>query len=377
MSLASRLCGLALSLASAAAVAQHVHPQATGTTASCTPAHAAMGHCMLPAAQPQPHAPAQAGGCTPEHAAMGHCTLPAPQATPAPSPAQAAGCTPEHAAMGHCTLPAPQATPAPPRAQAGACTPEHAAMGHCTRAPAATAAPREPLPALTDADRAAAFPALHDGHHAHGIARYGRVDLDRLEAWNGRHGGAQAWEAAASWGGDVHRLWLRSEGEREDGSTHAADVELLAGRGVTPWWDVLAGVRHDLAPGVSQTRAAIGVQGMAPHFVEVSAMAYLGGPSRLSASVELEYELLLTNRLVLQPLLEFSFNTRADPARHAGRGLDHVEAGLRLRYELDRRFAPYIGLVHERSVGDGAEARRAAGQSPRETRVVAGVRAWF
>ena len=162
-----------------------------------------------------------------------------------------AACTPEHAAMGHCTLPAPPASvPAP------ACAPEHAAMGHCTPPRPATAqSPREPIPAITAADRAAAFPPLHQGH-AHGGGLHSLVRFNRFEAWDADPGTGQAWEGRAWFGGDIHRLWLRSEGEREAGSTHAADLEVLYGQATGPWWDLLVGVRHDFNPGPSRTWAA-------------------------------------------------------------------------------------------------------------------------
>jgi len=300
--------------------------------------------------------------CTPEHAAMGHCSLPT-----AKEPANA--CTPEHAAMGHCA-PASAAVD-------DDCPPEHAAMGHCTPRTPAPAAPREPIPPLTDADRAAAFPQLRHGHMSHGPAVYSRTVLNRLEAWDGDHGSGQAWEGSASIGGDVHRLWLRSEGEREGGRTASSDLEVLYGRGITPWWDVVVGVKHDFRPAESQTWAAIGLQGMSPYFFEASATAYVGESGRLAASVEVEYEMLLTNRLVLQPMLELGFNGEDDPLRHVGSGLSKAEAGLRLRYEVTRKFAPYVGVAHERTFGGTADYHRDEGEATRETRFVVGVRVWF
>ena len=200
------------------------------------------------------------------------------------------------------------------------------------------------------------------------------VRVDRLEASDAD---GLAWEASAWVGNDWNRLWLRSEGEREHGATHAADLELLYGRPVARWWDLLAGVRHDFQPGPSRTWAAVGIAGLAPQWFEVQATAYLGESGALAAEAEVEYELLLTNRLVLQPLLELAWHGEDDPRRGIGSGLSSAELGLRLRYEIDRQFAPYIGLVRERVFGDTAELRRAAGEDTGETRVVAGVRFWF
>lgn len=314
--------------------------------------------------------PTPARGCTAEHAAMGHCTpgqVPAPAA--AAQPADTATCTPAHAAMGHCT-------PTPPAARP-ACPPEHAAMGHCRSATDDTQAPREPIPPLTDDDRAAAFPDLHHNGMDHGPQLYALVRLDRLEAWDADPGTGQAWEGSASWGGDVHRALLRSEGERLGGRTSGSEVELLYSRGISPWWDLVAGVQHVTGDAPARSRAAIGLQGLAPQLFEVSATAYLGGRERVSATLEAEYELLLTNRLVLQPVLELELHGRDDPQRGLGRGLAKAEAGLRLRYEVHRRFAPYVGVAHERLFGGTADAHRAHGEPARETRIVAGIRTWF
>ena len=264
--------------------------------------------------------------------------------------------------------------PAAALAKAG-CTPEHAAMGHCTPA-AATAAPREAIPVPTDADRAAAFAPLHAGH-AHGTGIHSKIQFNRLEAWDADPGSGQAWEGRAWFGGDLRRLWLRSEGERIGGSTHGADLEVLYGQATGPWWDLLAGLRHDFSPGPSRTWAAIGVQGLAPYKFEVSATAYVGSGGHTAFNAEVEYELLFTSRLILQPLLEVELHGRDDPQRGIGSGLSTMEAGLRLRYEVTRQFAPYLGLVHERSFGGTADLRRLHDEPVRDTRWVAGLRVWF
>lgn len=251
---------------------------------------------------------------------------------------------------------------------------DHAAMGHKVTAPQT---PIEPIPPLSDADRAAAFPVLdhHAMEHAPAINHY--VQFNRLEAWDAEHGSGQAWEGSAWIGGDLNRLWLRSEGERVDGRTEASDLEVMYGRSISPWWDVLVGVKQDFRPADSQTWAALGVQGMAPYKFEFAATAYLGESGHAAATVEVEYELLLTNRLMLQPLVELSFNAKDDPLRGIGSGLSKAEAGLRLRYEINRQLAPYVGFVHERVFGGTADYHRAEGESIRDTRLVLGIRFWF
>jgi len=282
----------------------------------------------------------------------------APPPKPATTPAH------DHAAMDHAAHEKPAV--------------DHAAMGHDVPAPAEgeRAEPVEPIPPVTDADRAAAFPELAHGMH-HAPERNSFVMFDRLEAVDLDHGRGEAWEAQAWIGSDLNRLWLRSEGERERGRTEAADVEVLYGRSVSPWWDVVAGVKHDFKPGDSRDWAAFGVQGLAPYKFEVSATAYVGESGATAASVEAEYEALLTNRLILQPRVEIEAFGKDDPARGIGSGLSTAEAGLRLRYEFTRRFAPYVGVVWERAYGGTADHRRDEGERVEDTRLVAGLRLWF
>ena len=237
-------------------------------------------------------------------------------------------------------------------------------------------APRTPIPVLTDADREAAFPPLH-GHAAHDRDWHSYWLVDRLEARDAQHGTGAAWDATAWIGGDTRRLWLRSEGERVDGTLEHADLEVLAGRSVSRWWDVVAGVRHDFGQGPSQTFAAIGVTGKAPYKFDVDATAYAGTGGQTAARVEAEYDTLLTNRLILQWRAEAEWFGKDDASRGIGSGLGTVEAGLRLRYEVTRRFAPYLGVEHQRSFGDTGDFRRAAGEPTNDTRVVAGLRIWF
>ena len=302
--------------------------------------HAAMGHAMP--------APQQAGEPV-DHAAMGHGT--------SPEQAQAV----DHAAMGH---------DAP---DAGGQV-DHVAMGHTMPSPSGE--PRTPIPDVTDADRAAAF--AHTGNHAvHDNTIQYYVLVDRLEAFDADAGTGLEWEAQSWIGTDLNKLWLRSEGERAGGHTEAADLEVLYGRAFAPWWDLIAGVRHDFKPGESQDFLAIGVMGLAPYKFEVEATAYLGERGQTAARFELEYETLLTNRLILQPQVEVNLYGKNDPRRGIGSGLSTAEAGLRLRYEFTRQFAPYVGIVHERAFGRTADFRRDEGEDADDTRLVAGVRIWF
>ena len=268
-----------------------------------------------------------------------------------------------------------QASPEAPK-QSEPAPHDHHAMSQAASA-TTSSAPREPIPAISADDLTAAFPAID--HHAmqHAPAFNHKVTFNRLEAWDADNGTGQAWEGIAWFGTDTDRLWLRSEGERLGGHTESADLEMLYGRSVSPWWDVVAGLKQDFKPGNARTWAAFGVQGLAPYRFEVSATAYVGEGGQVAVNLEAEYTMRITNRLILQPLVEVDIAAKDDPEYGLGRGVSGVEAGLRLRYEASRRFAPYVGMVHERALGDTADLRRAEGESTRDTRVVAGVRIWF
>ncbi|HSK09813.1 MAG TPA: copper resistance protein B [Vicinamibacterales bacterium] len=255
---------------------------------------------------------------------------------------------------------------------------QHAGHGEPMPKPAPpTEAPREPIPPLTDADREAAFPDLEGGHAVHDRAIFYFVLVDRLE-WQSAGGGTAAtWDNLGWVGGDVNRLWFRTEGEGEDGNLHEAQAHALFGRAVTPWWDLVVGVRHDFRPGPGRTWAAVGLQGLAPYFFEVEATAYVGEGGRTHARLEAEYELLVTNRLVLQPRVELDAYGKSDRARGIGSGLSTIESGLRLRYEIRREFAPYIGIAWSRKLFATADLAREAGGRPGGTRLALGARLWF
>ncbi|KRG66217.1 hypothetical protein ABB26_00815 [Stenotrophomonas humi] len=250
--------------------------------------------------------------------------------------------------------------------------------GHAMPAKAASDTPLEPIPVPTAEDFANAFPVLKPHAMEHAPSFNSLVVFDHLEGWNNDHGSGQAWGIDAWFGNDIDRLWVRSEGSRSDSKLGDWSVDALYGRSITPWWDVVGGVRHDNSRETPDlTRAAIGFQGMSPYKFEVSAMAYFGGARKAELAFEVEYDVLLTNRLILQPVIEASIAADDDPRRGVGSGLGHVETGLRLRYEITRRFAPYVGFLHERKFGRTADLHRDAGEGVSDSRWVAGLRFWF
>jgi copper resistance protein B len=232
------------------------------------------------------------------------------------------------------------------------------------------------VPPLTDADRAAAFPDVGE-HEAHDNDVNFLVLFDQLEWQRTPAHDAASWDTRAWVGRDITRLWVRAEGEVEDRAVSAARAHLLWGRSFARWWDVVAGVRQDFRPGPAQTWAAIGVQGLAPYWFEVEATAYVGASGRTSARVEVEYELLITNRLVLQPLVEADLYGKDDPERRIGAGLSTAGAGLRLRYEFRRELAPYVGVTWEQKFGATGDMAKDDGEAIRSARLAAGLRWWF
>lgn len=290
---------------------------------------------------------------------------------PAESPAQEM----DHSKMDHSKMGHDMGTM--PNDTASMSQMDHAGMQHeMPTTPAASTQPRTPIPPVTDADRAAAIAPSH-AHVMFDNAIQSYVLINRLEVSDADPGTALEWEGQGWIGTDLDRLWLRSEGERSDGHTEAADLELLYGHSISTWWDLVAGIRQDFKPGDPQTFAVIGVQGLAPQKFEVEATGYVGERGQTAARFEAEYELLLTNRLILQPLVEVNLFGKDDAARGIGSGLSTAEAGLRLRYEFTRKFAPYIGVVYERAFGNTADLRREEREDVDDTRIVVGLRTWF
>ena len=232
---------------------------------------------------------------------------------------------------------------------------------------------------VTPDEQAAAFPDL-GGMHVHDTMVESPLNtlvrLEELEAQDAADD-VRKWDLDAWFGRELHRLWLRSEGQRVDDATESADLELLWGRSFTPWWTFTAGLREDLTPNPERTWAAIGIQGLSPYRFDIEATAYLGEGGRTAARVETRCEVLFTNRLILQPLIELDWYGQDDAARGIGSGLASAEIGLRLRYEIRREVAPYVGIVREEKFGSTADFAQAAGADPDDTRLVAGIRLWF
>lgn len=204
-----------------------------------------------------------------------------------------------------------------------------------------------------------------------------KLMIDKLE-WRAADGPDPiVWDADAWLGKDLNKLWLKTEGEYRDGATEAAYGELLYSRAISPYWDLQAGWRHDYSPDAERDWFALGLKGLAPYWFEVDATLYAGGNGALFARLNTEYEFMLTQRLVLSPELELTAFSAEDPLRGVGSGLSDLELGLRLRYEIRREFAPYIGVNWEKKLGGTADLAGEHGEPTSDLQFVIGVRAWF
>lgn len=201
-------------------------------------------------------------------------------------------------------------------------------------------------------------------------------NLAEYQARQGRDG--YRWDGEAWFGGDINRLTLKSEGEGafRDG-VEAAEIQALYSRAIGPYFNLQAGVRYDFKPNPSRAYVVLGFEGLAPYWFEVEGAAFLSDKGDLLGRVEGYYDQRLTQRLVLQPRVEFNFAAQDVPENRIGAGLSNAELGLRLRYEITRQFAPYVGVSYDAKSGQTARYARDDGEDPTTTSFVAGVRIWF
>lgn len=226
--------------------------------------------------------------------------------------------------------------------------------------------------AMGDASEAAPFGMPVDDQHV-----WVHLIADQLE---GRWGGGSGfrWNAEAWAGTDTDRVWVKSEGVLAgSGALEEGRHELLYARPITSFFDAQLGLRMDADNRPGRAWAALGVEGLAPLFMHVSATGYVSDGGRLAGRLEGSYDLLLTQELVLQPRLELNLYSRSDAARLTGAGLSDLETGLRLRYEVSRKFAPYVGFSYENRFAGSANLARLAGEKSAHMQFVAGLRLWY
>ena len=270
-------------------------------------------------------------------------------------------------------------------------------MGHCTKASPATGdlpamgtggtalpAGNAPAPAAPEANyadrvwgRAAMASARTALRREHGGMSYSQLMLNLAEVQfqNGRDG--YRWDGEFWYGGDINRLTIKSEGEGTFREDMEGEVQALYSRAVGPYFNLQAGIRQDFAAGPDRTYAQLGFEGLAPYWFDVEGALFLSDKGDVFGRLEGYYDQRITQRFVLQPRVELNLSAQDVPSSGLGSGLTDAEAGLRLRYEIKREFAPYVGVSWERRFGDTARYSRAAGEGTGGVSVVAGIRAWF
>ncbi len=219
--------------------------------------------------------------------------------------------------------------------------------------------------------------ARREFYNEHGGMETFWVMADRAEyrARQGKDG--YLWDLQGYYGGDINKFWFKSEGEGSFGEPiEDAEIQALYSRAIAPFFDLQAGVRQDLT-GPERTHAVVGIQGLVPYMFELDGAAFLSNKGDLTARIEAEYDQRITQRLILQPRAEVNLSAQDIPELGIGAGFDTVELGMRLRYEIAREFAPYIGIEQEWKLGDSRDFARADGEDPSVTNYVVGVRFWF
>jgi copper resistance protein B len=233
--------------------------------------------------------------------------------------------------------------------------------------------PKEPvqpsLPGMVEHDQ----PVMDREIFAHFLLDQNEGRFGRLDAANTLY----RWDGEGWIGTDYDKFRIKTEGTVSGGKVEDGQHEFLYSRAVTTYFDLQGGWRTDLDSRRNRNWAAFGLQGLAPYFFEVELTGYVRPDGRLAARAEASYDLLITNRLILQPQLELNFYSRSDRARGVGTGLSEIDTGLRLRYEITRKFAPYIGVNYEGKFGQTARFAREEGDKTHDIRLLAGIRLWF
>ena len=213
----------------------------------------------------------------------------------------------------------------------------------------------------------------------HGGMNTGMVLVERLEARIATDGGEDGylWDAQAWYGGDINRFVLKTEGEGKFGGTlEDAELQALYSRAIGPFFDLQTGIRFDAEPD-SRTHLVIGIQGLAPYMFHIDGAMFLSDRGDLTARIEAEYDQRITQRLILQPRIEMEFSAQDVPEREIGTGITKIEPGLRLRYEIAKEFAPYVGIEYEAKIGETADLSRITDEEPDGIKALIGVRTWF
>jgi copper resistance protein B len=241
--------------------------------------------------------------------------------------------------------------------------------------PGAGSGPPRAADAIWGADAMAASRAELQQMHGDYPLFWFQADRAEMQVRDGSNG--YLWDVQGYYGGTTSRFWFKSEGEGSFGKrVDDAEFQALYAKAVAPFFDVQAGIRQDVA-GPDTTYAVLGIQGLAPYMFEVDGALFLSHRGDLTARVEAELDQRITQSVILQPRAEINLAAQDVPQLGVGAGIDSLELGVRLRYEITRELAPYIGVEQSWRIGDSADFARASGEDPSVTNFVIGVRFWF
>jgi len=185
------------------------------------------------------------------------------------------------------------------------------------------------------------------------------------------------WDAEGWVGYDLNKLWIKTDGEYLDGQFEEAELQALYSRAIATYWDVQIGWRGDLEPTPTRNWLALSLKGLAPYFFDIDAGVFVGESGHTAARLKIDYEFLFTQKIILVPEIELNLYGKDDPSTGIGSGLSDIEAGLRLRYEIRREFAPYIGVNWIHFFGDTADYALMEDNDTDNFQFVFGIRAWF
>ena len=323
----------------------------------------ALGLCFSPVANAK-HKPMTMDCSQPMHAAMSFCKQQAAQVMPEETAKQMP--TVDHSKMDHSTMNHAAMT----KEQAPTKTVDHSKMNHA-------AAPAASIP-VSDGAMAEDVPMPFPGAmHMDDDPVLSKLMINALEyRFGDNNENSLALDAEAWVGKDLNKLWLKADIESEDGEIAEAELQALYSRAIAPFWDFQVGVRKDFEP-VSREWAVLGLKGTAPYQLDVDASLFFGKGGQVGARLNTEYELMLSQKTALVPELGASFYTKDDEEAGIGSGLSDLDMSLRLKHELKREFAPYIGINWSKSFGNTADMLKQSGEKTSDTQLALGVEAWF
>jgi copper resistance protein B len=203
------------------------------------------------------------------------------------------------------------------------------------------------------------------------------VLVDQFEIRAAESDAPLVWGAEGWLGKDLNKLWIKTDGKYVNGQIEEVELQALYSRAIAPFWDMQVGWRRDIRPRPDRDWLSLGVKGLAPYYFDIDAAIFVGEGGRTAARLQIEYEIMFTQRLILVPAIELNLYGKDDPATGIGSGLSDIEAGLRLRYEIRREFAPYVGVNWSHLYGQTADYARIEGENIDDFRLIFGIRAWL